>query len=266
MESLKNEKQVNGERQLKVIVTAGASGIGLAVAQQFLSQGDQVWVCDVNQETLSQVLSENGGLQGAIADVGNPEQVEAFFAKALESMGGVDVLVNNAGIGGPRDAIEDIDYQAWDDCVRINLSGMFYCSKQVIPFMKQQKNGSIINISTTSAKTGLPNRLPYVASKVGVLGLTHNMARELGEYGIRCNAVLPGLMDNPRGRLLVDKLATKKGISTEEAEGEYLKYISLRSWIQPSDIADTVCYLASPQAKHITAQEIAVDGNIEWEQ
>ena len=91
MESLKNEKQVNGERQLKVIVTAGASGIGLAVAQQFLSQGDQVWVCDVNQETLSQVLSENGGLQGAIADVGNPEQVEAFFAKALESMGGVDV-------------------------------------------------------------------------------------------------------------------------------------------------------------------------------
>ena len=132
--------------------------------------------------------------------------------------------------------------------------------------MKQQGSGCIINISTASAKTGLTYRLPYVASKVGVLGLTHNLARELGEYGIRCNTVLPGLMDNPRGRMLVDKLAAKKGISSEEAENEYVKYISMGTWIQPSEIADAACFLASDAAKHITAQEIAVDGNIEWEQ
>ncbi|MGX4675853.1 SDR family oxidoreductase [SAR92 clade bacterium H246] len=266
MGAIRSNDYANEDLQKKVIVTAGASGIGLAVARSFLSEGAKVWICDVDQKTLDQVLSENKCLRGLVADVGRPEQVETFFTKSIESMGGVDVLVNNAGIGGPRDAIENIAYQDWDDCIRINLSGMFYCSKQVIPVMKQQQSGCIINISTTSAKTGLPNRLPYVASKVGVLGLTHNLARELGQYGIRCNTVMPGLMDNARGRMLVDKLAAKKSISQQEAEEEYLKYISLRSWIQPSDIAETVCYLTSPQAKHITAQEIAVDGNIEWEQ
>ena len=266
MEPLRTEMPLNPKFQHRVIVTAGASGIGLAVAQQFLSQGAQVWVCDVNKNALDHALIANDGLQGQIADVGNPQEVERFFTHALESMSGLDILVNNAGVGGPVDSVEDIDYQAWDDCIRTNLSGMFYCSKQVIPIMKQQESGCIINISTTSAKTGLPYRLAYVTSKVGVLGFTHNMARELGKYGIRCNTVLPGLMDNPRGRLLVDKLAKTRGISCEEAEAEYLKYISMHSWIKPSDVANTVCFLASSQAAHITAQEIAVDGNIEWEQ
>lgn len=250
----------------RVIVTAGASGIGLAIAQKFLVEGAQVFVCDVINENLDNALEENPGLQGALADVGNSQQVEIFFNNAIKAMGGIDVLVNNAGIGGPRANIEEIDYNDWDDCIRINLSGMFYCVKQVIPTMKEQGGGSIVNISTASAKTGLPYRLPYVASKVGVLGLSHNLARELGEFNIRCNTILPGLMDNPRGRGLVEKHADKEGITVEEAEHEYLKYISLRSWIKPSEIADTAHFLASPAAMHITAQEIAVDGNVEWEQ
>ena len=250
----------------KVIITAGASGIGLATAQAFLNQGAQVYICDVNQPLLETVLTENPGLQGAIADVGNPQQVEAFFQQAITAMNGIDVLVNNAGIGGPKAAIEDIDYQDWDDSIRINLSGMFYCAKQVIPTMKQQGSGCIINISTGSAKTGLPKRLPYVASKVGVLGLSHNLARELGEFNIRCNTILPGLMDNPRGRSLVAKHAEETDQTVEAAEAEFLQYVSLRTWIQPSEIAETACFLASDAARHITAQEVAVDGNCEWEQ
>ena len=250
----------------KVIITAGASGIGLATAQAFLNQDAQVYICDVNQALLNTVLAANEGLQGALADVGQPEQVEAFFQQAISAMGGVDVLVNNAGIGGPKAAIEDIDYQDWDDSIRINLSGMFYCAKQVIPTMKQQGSGCIINISTGSAKTGLPKRLPYVASKVGVLGLSHNLARELGEFNIRCNTILPGLMDNPRGRSLVAKHAEETDQTVEAAEAEFLQYVSLRTWIQPSEIAETACFLASDAARHITAQEIGVDGNCEWEQ
>lgn len=250
----------------KVIITAGASGIGLATAQAFLNQDAQVYICDVNQALLNTVLAANEGLQGALADVGQPEQVEAFFQQAISAMGGVDVLVNNAGIGGPKAAIEDIDYQDWDDSIRINLSGMFYCAKQVIPTMKQQGSGCIINISTGSAKTGLPKRLPYVASKVGVLGLSHNLARELGEFNIRCNTILPGLMDNPRGRSLVAKHAEETDQTVEAAEAEFLQYVSLRTWIQPSEIAETACFLASDAARHITAQEVAVDGNCEWEQ
>ena len=250
----------------RVVVTAGASGIGLAIAQKFLAEGAAVFICDIAAPALETALAENSGLQGALANVGDPVSVEAFFNKALLILGGIDVLVNNAGIGGPRANVEEIDYQSWDDCIRINLSGMFYCVKQVIPSMKAQGSGCIINISTSSAKTGLPNRLPYVASKVGVLGLSHNLARELGASNIRVNTILPGLMDNPRGRGLVANYANEHDLSIEEAETEFLKYISLKSWIKPSEIGDAAFFLASDQARHITGQEIAVDGNCEWEQ
>ena len=250
----------------KIVVTAGASGIGLAIAQKFLSQGAQVFICDVAPQTLELALIENEGLRGVVADVGNPSSVETFFKQAVTTMDGIDVLVNNAGIGCPRANVEDIEYSDWDDCIRINLSGMFYCVKQVVPAMKTQGSGCIINISTSSAKTGLPNRLPYVASKVGVLGLSHNLARELGPFNIRCNTLLPGLMDNPRGRGLVANYAKENSLSIEVAEKEFLKFISLKSWIKPSEIAETAYYLASESAQHITGQEIAVDGNCEWEQ
>lgn len=249
----------------RVVVTAGASGIGLAIAEKFLTEGAEVFICDVARLALDTALADNPRLQGALADVGDPSLVEAFFDNALSAMGGIDVLVNNAGIGGPRAKIENIDYQDWDDCIRINLSGMFYCVKQVIPAMKEQGSGCIINISTGSAKTGLPNRLPYVASKVGVLGLSHNLARELGVSNIRVNTILPGLMDNPRGRGLVANYAKEYGLSIDDAEAEFLQYISLKSWIKPSEIAEAAFFLASDQARHITAQEIAVDGNFEWE-
>lgn len=250
----------------KVVVTAGGSGIGLAIAKKFLSEGAQVFICDIASQSLELALSKNVGLLGAVADVGDPPSVEALFEKAITSMNGIDVLVNNAGIGGPRATVENINYADWDDCIRVNLSGMFYCAKQVIPAMKAKGSGSIINISTSSAKTGLPNRLPYVASKVGVLGLSHNLARELGEFNIRCNTILPGLMDNPRGRDLVAHYAHANMLSTDEAESKFLKYISLKSWIEPSEIADMVFFLTSEAARHITGQEIAVDGNCEWEQ
>ena len=254
------------QNQQRVIITAGASGIGLAIAQKFLEQNAQVFICDVAEDILEKTLSENQGFQGSLTDVGNPQQVEVFFAEAIEAMGGVDVLVNNAGIGGPRSSVENIDYSDWDECIRINLSGMFYCAKQVIPFMKEKGSGCILNISTTSAKTGLPNRLPYVASKVGVLGLSHNLARELGPFGIRCNTILPGMIDNPRGQKLVELKAKERGVSLEQQEQESLRYKSMRTRIKPSEIGDVAVFLASDVASHITAQEIAVDGNSEWEE
>ena len=254
------------KKPLKVIVTAGASGIGLAIAKEFLAEGSQVYICDASQETLDKALSENSSLQGKLTDVGNPQQVETFFVEAMTAMCGIDVLINNAGIGGPRAKIEDIDYSDWDDCIRINLSGMFYCVKQVIPTMKKQGSGCIVNISTSSAKTGLPNRLAYVASKKGVLGLSHNLARELGPANIRCNTILPGMVDNARGRMLVGKFASEQGISVDEAEQAFLKHVSQRTWVTPEEIAKVASFLASDSAKHITAQEVAVDGNLEWEQ
>jgi NAD(P)-dependent dehydrogenase (short-subunit alcohol dehydrogenase family) len=131
--------------------------------------------------------------------------------------------------------------------------------------MKAQRSGVILNVSTTSARTGLPNRLPYVASKVGVLGLTHNVARELGPWNIRCNAILPGLMDNPRGRDIIARLARERNTTDTAVEADFLAHISMRTWIQMSEVGEMAVFLASDRARHITAQQISVDGNAEWE-
>mgnify|MGYP002640536074 CR=1 FL=1 len=249
----------------RVLVTAGGSGIGRAIAERFLAADATVHICDVSQAMLDAAIEANPGLGGSLADVGRPDEVEALVAEAAGRMGGIDVLVNNAGIGGPRAAIEDISYEAWDRTISVNLSGMFYCIKNAAPLMKAQRSGCIVNISTASAKVALPMRAPYVASKVGVLGLTHTVAREFGPFGIRCNAILPGLIDNERGRGIVAGQAAERGITVAEREAAFLEFISLRCWIDPAEVGDLAVFLASPAGRHITGQQIGMDGNVEWE-
>ncbi len=250
----------------RVLITAAASGIGLAIARRFVADGHQVHICDVNPQAVEAARATLPGARGSVTDVGQPKQVEALFAEALGWMGGIDVLINNHGIAGPRGFIEDLDYDEWDHCIRVNLSGMFYTIKNAVPHMKKQRSGCIINLSTSSARTMLPKRAAYVAGKVGVLGLTKNCARELGPWNIRCNTVLPGFMNNARGRGVLAKVAADKGIPAAQLEREALHYVSMRTWIEMDEIADLCAFLASDQAKHISGQEIAVDGNAEWEE
>ncbi len=249
----------------RVLVTAGGSGIGRAIVDRFIAAGAHVHTCDVQKDFLKEVVSTNERVTASLADVGVPGEVETLVADAVDAMGGVDVLINNAGIGGPTAALEDISYADWDRTIGVNLNGMFYCIKNVAPHMKAQESGCIVNISTASAKVALPQRSPYVASKVGVLGLTHTVAREYGPFGIRCNAILPGLIDNERGRGIVARQAVERGISVDEREAEFLEFISLKCWIDPAEVGDLAVFLASDAGRHITAQEIGMDGNVEWE-
>jgi len=249
----------------RVVVTGAAQGIGRAIAERFAKGGAHLHVCDLAADSLADMLAANPAIRGSVADVGDPSSVEKLFAEAFRWMGGIDVLVNNCGIGGPRLPIEEISYADWDRTLAVNLSGMFYCIKQVVPRMKAQNSGTIINISTESTRVGIPLRAPYVASKRGVEGLTYNCARELGPFNIRCNAILPGAISNPRGQRLVALQAEARGISYEEAEAGFLKYISMGAWIEPAEIAEMAFFLASEAARHITAQNIAVSGNVEWE-
>jgi NAD(P)-dependent dehydrogenase (short-subunit alcohol dehydrogenase family) len=255
----------NGIDDQRVIVTAGGSGIGRAIVDRFIAGGAHVHTCDVQQKFLEDVIASHERVSGSLADVGEPKDVENMVAAAVEAMGGIDVLVNNAGIGGPRAALEDISYADWDRTIGVNLNGMFYCIKNVGPHMKAQKSGCIVNISTASAKVALPMRSPYVASKVGVLGLSHTVAREYGPFGIRCNTILPGLIDNERGRGIVANQAAERGITVEEREAEFLEFVSLKCWIDPSEVGDLAVFLASDAGRHITGQEIGMDGNVEWE-
>jgi NAD(P)-dependent dehydrogenase (short-subunit alcohol dehydrogenase family) len=255
----------DGFQGQSVIVTAAGSGIGRAIAEGFLAAGAKVHICDVDPGALAGALAANDGMRGSLADVGNSSSVEALFREALAWMETLDVLVNNAGIGGPRGALDEIPCDEWDRTIQVNLSGAFYCVRQAAAVMKRRRSGCILNISTTSARTGLPLRAPYVASKVGLLGLTRNIARELGPYNIRCNAILPGAINNERGRRLMEVAAKERGISVEQAEADRMRYISMRTRVDPSEVAAVAMFLASAEGRHVTGQEIGVCGNSEWE-
>jgi NAD(P)-dependent dehydrogenase (short-subunit alcohol dehydrogenase family) len=250
---------------MRVLVTGAGAGIGRAIAERFVASGATVHVCDVAEDALHDVARANPSLRATRADVGSARDVAQLFEDATGWMGGLDVLVNNCGIAGPRAFIEDITDEAWHQTLQVNLTGMFYCVRQATPLFKAQGGGCIINLSTTSARTGLPKRLAYVVSKAGVQGLTQNVARELGPWNVRCNAILPGMVDNPRGRRIVASVAADRGVSVAEMEAEFLQFVSMRTWVEPGEIGELAVFLASPGGRHISGQMIGVCGNTEWE-
>ncbi len=248
----------------RVVITAGASGIGLAIVKCFVASGARVHVCDVDGDAVARVSRELG-VTGSVADVARSADVARMIGEATAALGGIDVAINNAGIGGPNAAVEDLSDEDWDQVLRVNLTGMFYVVRAVTPLMKAQNSGVILNISTTSVATGLPRRSPYVVSKGGVESFTRNLARELGPHNIRCNTIRPGSIENDRGRALLRARAEREGLSYDEALQQRLQFISMRSRIAPEEVGETAVFLASDAARHVSGQCVSVCGNVEWE-
>ncbi|TQV78717.1 SDR family oxidoreductase [Exilibacterium tricleocarpae] len=251
--------------QQNVLVTAGASGIGYATVKRFLEAGARVAVCDIDQQKLDEVKGLHPQVITALVDVGNSQAIRAFVGDVVENLGGIDVVVNNAGIAGPTAAIEDIADDEWLPSFSVNIHSVFYMLREVVPLMKARGGGAIINISTGSTFTVPLNRSPYIASKWAVEGLTRAAARELGPANIRVNAIRPGIVDGERMRRVLTKIAVAQGTTVEALEAEALGYISMRTKIQPEEIGDMAVFLASAKAAHISGQMISVDGNMEWE-
>ncbi|SFB78428.1 NAD(P)-dependent dehydrogenase, short-chain alcohol dehydrogenase family [Polaromonas sp. OV174] len=249
-----------------VLVTGGADSVGRVIAEAFAAGGHKVHICDVNAEALSQTLAANPGMQGTLADVSDPAAVARVFAESRQWLGDVSVLVNNVGIGGPRGNIEDLDVAQWQRTLDVNVSGMLYCMQQAIPGMKAKRHGVILNFSTGSTRTRLPMRTAYVASKFAVEGLTLNAARELGPFNIRCNAILPGAINNLRMRKIISDRAAVLALPIDEVTRDVLKYISMKTMVEPSEIADMVLFLASGAAAKVTGELVSVSGNVEWEE
>lgn len=248
-----------------VVVTAGASGIGWSIVRAFVRAGARVHLGDIDAAAVQAAVQGDAPISGSCVDVSQSAQVDRFIDEAHRALGRIDVLVNNAGIGGPRAAVEEISDEQWHAVLGVNVTGAFYCVRRTVPLMRQQGGGSIINIGTTSTRTGLPMRTPYVVSKEALMGLTRNLARELGPANIRCNAVLPGSIENERGRALLRKSAEQRGISYEDALQQRLGYISMRTRIDPDEVGAAVVFLASEAARHISGQMLGVCGNVEWE-
>ncbi|MFO0295261.1 MAG: SDR family oxidoreductase [Rhodospirillales bacterium] len=245
----------------RALVTAGASGIGRAIARRFAAAGARIFVCDIDPKALAAFLAEMPGAGGVLADVADPGEVDRLFDAAAAALGGLDILVNNAGIAGPTQKVEDIAIGDWDRCVAINLNGMFYCTRRGVPLLKAAGGGSIVNLSSVAGRLGYPLRTPYAASKWAVVGLTKSLAMELGPDGIRVNCIQPGLVAGPRIDRVIQAKADAFGIGYEEMKQRLLKTVSLRRMVTADDVAEMALFVCSTAGANITGQALSVCGD-----
>jgi NAD(P)-dependent dehydrogenase (short-subunit alcohol dehydrogenase family) len=255
------KKPIAGQR---VIVTAGAAGIGRAVAAAFLGQGARVFICDVDKAALDEFRKAQPQAGTTVADIAEASQVDRLFDEAGEALGGLDVLVNNAGIAGPTGPVEEISQEDWRRTLAINLEGQFLCTRRAVPLLRQSGGGCIINLSSAAGRFGFPRRTPYAASKWGVIGFTKSLAVELGPDNIRVNAILPGAVDGPRIRRVIAAKAESVGVPVAEMEKRYVSQASLQRMVTADDIAGMAIFLASPAGYNVSGQALAVDADTQY--
>jgi NAD(P)-dependent dehydrogenase (short-subunit alcohol dehydrogenase family) len=254
-------KPIAGQR---VIITAGAAGIGRALADAFLQQGAKIFICDVDRAALDEFRKAHPKAGAAIADVAEADQVDRLFKEAASFLGGLDVLVNNAGIAGPTGPVEEISQQDWRKTLAINLEGQFLCTRRAVPLLRQAGGGCIINLSSAAGRFGFARRTPYSASKWGVVGFTKSLAVELGPDNIRVNAILPGAVDGPRIQRVIAAKAASLGVPHAEMEKRYVSQASLKRMVTADDIAGMAVFLASPAGFNISGQALAVDADTQY--
>jgi len=246
------------------VVMGGAASVGRGIAVALADRGLKVYVADIVEADLDDLAAARPDIVCRKVDAVAPQAVGAFFREIAGAGDTVDVLVNTVGIGGEPRPIEETTVVEWNRIMAGSAGAAFYAIRHVVPGMKA-RGGCIVNFSSCSTKVGLPLRTPYIAAKYALEGLTRNLARELGSFGIRVNAILPGAIDNDRFRGIVEARAENMGRSTSEIESELLSFVSMRTKIAIDEIVGAILYLISPAACHVTGQLLSVDGNVEWE-
>jgi NAD(P)-dependent dehydrogenase (short-subunit alcohol dehydrogenase family) len=247
----------------RVLVTAGAGGIGLSIVERLSHLGARLFVCDVADDALQSFRQAfpNAGCIGA--DVSDENDVDRMFEAVRNKLGGLDALINNAGIAGPTGGIHEIEPKEWRRCIDVCLTGQFLCARRAVPMLIEAGGGAIINMSSAAGHFGYAFRTPYSSAKFGVIGLTESLAKELGPNNIRVNALRPGIVEGPRMFGVIRDRAKQLDIAYEEMEADYLKKISLRRMVTQTDVANMAAFLLSDAGANISGQSIGIDGNME---
>ena len=253
---------------LRVLVTAGAAGIGRAIAEAFADREARVHICDVDDAALESCRSERPEIGISRCDVAEETQVDRLFETVAETLGGLDVLVANAGIAGPTAGIDEIAPDDWRRTIDVNLNGMYYCARRAVPMLRESREswplgGAMIHLASVAGRLGFAYRTPYAASKWAVVGLIKSLAIELGPDGIRVNALLPGVVEGPRIERVISARAEALGIPYAEMEQQLLDKVSLRRMVSGEDIANMAVFLCSPMGRNISGQALSVCGNVE---
>ncbi len=250
----------------RIIISAGASGIGLATTKICLSRGAYVYLCDINEKYIKRLDNhplKNKRLFSFVCDASNEFQVSKFFDQIKKKTKKIDALINNVGIAGPTGSIDKINSKDWEKTLHVDVNSHFYFTKKVIPLIKKSKNGSIINISSTAGILGFPLRSPYAASKWAIIGITKTLAMELGKFNIRVNAVCPGSIKGERMKKVIRDKAKFKNVSSRIIEKDFISMSSMRKWILEEDIGKMCSFLISDDSSKVSGQIISVDGNTE---
>ena len=250
----------------KIIISAGASGIGWSAAKLFLNRGATVYLCDIDKKLLNKTKKHpqnNKKLFSYECDASNENQVSAFFKKVSKKTKKIDALINNVGIAGPTGSLEKLKSKDWENTLHVDVNSHFYFTKSAIPLIKKSKNGSIVNISSTAGILGFPLRSPYAASKWAIIGITKTLAMELGKFNIRVNAVCPGTIKGDRMKRVIKDKAKFTKVSTKTIEKDFVSMSSMKQWILEEDIGKMCSFLISDDSSKVSGQVISVDGHTE---
>ena len=244
----------------RVIITAAATGIGRVTAESFLAAGAKVYVCDVDEAGLKGFKAAHPALGATPADVADPVQLDRFFDAALANLGGLDIMVNNAGIAGPTANVEDVKLEDWRRTLAVNLDATYMCCRRIVPVLKKNGSGAIINLSSAAGIHGFARRTPYASAKWAIVGLTKSLALELGPFGIRVNAICPGAVEGDRIERVIKAEAKASGRSEEEVRKNSVRYTAMKTFVSPQDIANMILFLCSGAGVRVSGQALPVDG------
>lgn len=251
--------RVEGRGQQRVLITAAAAGIGLEIARAFSSSGADVFITDINEQAIEAAKNEIPCLRATVCNNGRRTDIERMVPAAVQALGGLDVLINNAGIEGPTAPVEEMDPEKWEEVMTINLVGTFNVTRLAIPHLKRSLGGSIIIMSSLGGRFGYPNRSPYNVAKAGLIGFAKTLAIELGDYNIRSNAIAPGAVGGQRIENVLQGRATASGRSIEEERASMLHIQTFKKFVDPQEIASLCVFLASDAGRSITGQVIPID-------